>query len=70
MPIKPYSPYTRANRVISLIALADYFGVHRHTMKKRTKEFGNLDLRNTYDVFDFIIWYYENYGPPEEVLID
>lgn len=47
-----YNPQKR-QKIISITALASYFGVHRHTMKKKITDTGT-DLCNIYSLLDFV----------------
>jgi hypothetical protein len=50
-----------ARRIITIQEMADYFGVHRHTIRKmKTKwetEGNTLDYKDIYSVLDFVTWY-------------
>jgi len=52
------------HKVVTLSELATYLCIHRHTLTVRLGEFKkarSLDLKNAYDVFDFVRWYDKNY---------
>lgn len=50
---RPTCQIRRKRKILSISALATYFGVHRHTMRKKIAETGT-DLFDIYSIFDFI----------------
>ena len=46
---------------ISKKELADFFKVHRNTLKKRVDEYGGIDTHDHESILLFVIWHVVNY---------
>jgi hypothetical protein len=64
MPRTKRTPYNPYRRVTSLTELGELLELHRHTVVKRIKEYGQVDLHDFFDVVYFLIWHRETYGSP------
>jgi hypothetical protein len=60
---KPRIPYNSKRPWLTVEQLADYFQVHRNTLRGCLKRFKpDYDLHSVNDTLDFVIWYAEEKG--------
>jgi len=65
---KPRSSYNPNRPFIGIGQLAEYFGLHRNTLRRYLKEFKpDYNLHRIEDVIGFIVWYANKMGmnPPQ-----